>query len=315
LEVKNGRQVRRIWLKLLTRISQRAGVPFFRCGTITASYHLDALESYLVIVLSVAGGLLLVLLALVVWAVRDVRPLASTAALLTALLVLLLPVVGLVIYLLLRPRETLVQAYDRALEQEALLQQIEEKPVCPTCARPTQPAWFLCPTCHTHLRQPCPVCRSPLELHWDIALLRLPVRGESFGRGNEDRKEHGKRREREDLQRRELGHSYSRRFSVFLSSPLYWRVWQYRRRWSGSRRERPGRGRCRRSSDRAGIMPGAVAADGGIDDAFTNGPRRHNSATGSGNGLLHRPDGVRLTTAAPDHCLGRQVGWPLGWAR
>ena len=75
---------------------------------------------------------------------------------------------GLVIYLLLRPRETLVQAYDRALEQEALLQQIETKPICPTCARPTEPAWFLCPTCHTHLRQPCPVCRSPLELHWDI---------------------------------------------------------------------------------------------------------------------------------------------------
>ena len=131
----------------------------------------NALQSYLVIILSVAGGLLLALwLALVVWAVRDVRARSrsSAAAVLTALLVLLLPVVGLVIYLLLRPRETLVQTYDRALEQEALLQQIEEKPVCPTCARPTQATWFLCPTCHTHLRQPCPVCRSPLELHWDI---------------------------------------------------------------------------------------------------------------------------------------------------
>ena len=132
---------------------------------------LNSLQSYLTILLGVAGGLLLALwLALVVWAVRDVRARSrsSAAAVLTALLVLLLPVVGLVIYLLLRPRETLVQAYDRALEQEALLQQIEEKPVCPTCARPTQPTWFLCPTCHTHLRQPCPVCRAPLELHWDI---------------------------------------------------------------------------------------------------------------------------------------------------
>lgn len=132
---------------------------------------LNSLQSYLTILLSIAGGLLLALwLAVVVWAARDVRARSrSTAAVvLTVLVVLLLPVVGLVIYLLLRPRETLAQTYDRALEQEALLQQIEERPVCPTCARPTQTTWFLCPTCHTHLRQPCPICRSPLELHWDI---------------------------------------------------------------------------------------------------------------------------------------------------
>jgi len=129
------------------------------------------LANYLTVLLGAAGGLLvLVGLALVVWAYRDVRARSrsTVAAVLTILLVALLPVVGLVIYLLLRPRETLAAAYDRALEQEALLQQIEDKPVCPTCARPTQPNWFLCPACHTHLRQPCPVCRSPLELHWDI---------------------------------------------------------------------------------------------------------------------------------------------------
>lgn len=132
---------------------------------------LDSLQAYLTVILSVAGGLLALLwLAVVVWAYRDcrARTRSAGAAALTLLLVALLPVVGLVVYLLLRPRETLAEGYDRALEQEALLQQIEERPVCPTCSRPTQANWFLCPTCHTHLRQPCPVCNSPLELHWDI---------------------------------------------------------------------------------------------------------------------------------------------------
>lgn len=131
----------------------------------------EFLQSYLTIVLSVAGGILLILwLAVVVWAYRDIRARSRSgwAALLTVLVVALLPVIGLVIYLLLRPRQILLDAYDRALEQEALLQQIEDKPVCPTCSRPTQPNWYLCPSCHTHLRQPCPVCNSPLELHWDI---------------------------------------------------------------------------------------------------------------------------------------------------
>lgn len=130
-----------------------------------------ALQSYLTLIIGIAGGLLAVVwLALVVWAYRDIRSRSrsTAAAVLTILIVALLPVVGLIVYLLLRPRDTLASAYDRALEQEALLQQIEDKPVCPTCSRPTQANWFLCPACHTHLRQPCPVCHSPLELHWDI---------------------------------------------------------------------------------------------------------------------------------------------------
>ena len=134
-------------------------------------FILDSLQSYLNLIAGIAGGLLLLFwLAVVVWAYRDIRARSRSgwATFFTVLLVALLPVVGLVIYLLLRPRETLSAVYDRALEQEALLQQIEERPVCPTCARPTQTNWFLCPTCHTHLRQPCPVCNSPLELHWDI---------------------------------------------------------------------------------------------------------------------------------------------------
>ena len=170
---------------------------------------LNTLQSYLSILLGIAGGLLLALwLALVVWAYRDIRARSRSAAavVLTVLAVLLLPVVGLVIYLLLRPRETLVQAYDRALEQEALLQQIEERPVCPTCARPTQATWFLCPTCHTHLHQPCPNCRSPLELHWDICpycgyLFESEGVEEEHGVTQRSTEGHGEEEERAETQR------------------------------------------------------------------------------------------------------------------
>jgi hypothetical protein len=131
----------------------------------------DLLQSYLTTALGIAGGIVVILwVAVLIWVWRDCRARSRSgwAAALALLLTAILPVVGLVIYMLLRPRQTLAEAYDRALEQEALLQQIEERPVCPTCSRPTQANWFLCPTCHTHLRQPCPVCNFPLELHWDI---------------------------------------------------------------------------------------------------------------------------------------------------
>ncbi len=49
------------------------------------------------------------------------------------LLVALIPLFGLIVYLMLRPRETLAETYERSLEQEALLQAIEEPETCPGC--------------------------------------------------------------------------------------------------------------------------------------------------------------------------------------
>jgi len=107
-------------------------------------------------------------LALIIWTYRDHRArsrdgLASFAA---ALLVAVLFLPGLIIYLLLRPKETLTEAYERSLEEEALLQNIEEKPICPGCSRPTDRDWRVCPHCHTILRKACLKCGQLLELAW-----------------------------------------------------------------------------------------------------------------------------------------------------
>ncbi len=109
-------------------------------------------------------------LALVVWAYRDMRSRSrdTIGQLGVALLVALLTVPGLLIYLLLRPRETLSEAYERSLEEEALLQEIEEKPSCPGCGQRVQDTWQACPNCHTRLKKPCIHCRNLLELSWQL---------------------------------------------------------------------------------------------------------------------------------------------------
>ncbi|MBN1965890.1 MAG: zinc ribbon domain-containing protein [Anaerolineae bacterium] len=109
-------------------------------------------------------------LALIIWAFRDHRArsrdgLASLAA---ALTVAILNLPGLLIYLLLRPKETLAEAYERSLEEEALLQEIEEKPVCPGCRRPVNNDWQVCPHCHTTLKHACIKCGKMLDLAWDV---------------------------------------------------------------------------------------------------------------------------------------------------
>jgi RNA polymerase subunit RPABC4/transcription elongation factor Spt4 len=124
------------------------------------------------IVLVVYGGVVVVTfwLAMVVWAYRDMKARSrdSLAQLLVAVMVLILNVPGLFIYILMRPRETLSEAYERSLEEEALLQEIEEKPTCPGCGQRVQGNWQVCPYCHTRLKKTCGTCRNLLELSWTL---------------------------------------------------------------------------------------------------------------------------------------------------
>ncbi|MAS34182.1 MAG: hypothetical protein CL610_09250 [Anaerolineaceae bacterium] len=122
--------------------------------------------------LSIYGGLVILALwlAIIIWSYNDMKARSrdSLSRLFVALFVAVLNIPGLLIYLFLRPRETLAEAYERSLEEEALLQEIEEKPVCPTCAIRTREDWQVCPSCHTRLKKVCTNCHQLLELSWNI---------------------------------------------------------------------------------------------------------------------------------------------------
>jgi RNA polymerase subunit RPABC4/transcription elongation factor Spt4 len=132
---------------------------------------LDTIIAYSTICFSILGALLAaVWISLVVWTFRDMRARSRDpfAQLLAAVVVAILPGAGLLVYLILRPPETLAEAYERALEEEALLQEIEERPACPGCSRTVDPRWILCPHCHTRLRKVCPDCDSLMDLQWNL---------------------------------------------------------------------------------------------------------------------------------------------------
>jgi RNA polymerase subunit RPABC4/transcription elongation factor Spt4 len=132
---------------------------------------LETLTSFLTIFAAILGALLAALwLSLIIWAFRDMRARSRDpfAQILAALVVAALPFVGIIIYFILRPPETLAEAYERALEEEALLQEIEERPACPGCSRTIEANWILCPYCHTRLRKVCPDCQSLMELTWNL---------------------------------------------------------------------------------------------------------------------------------------------------
>jgi RNA polymerase subunit RPABC4/transcription elongation factor Spt4 len=131
-----------------------------------------AFLSNAVLVLTAFAGAFVVALwiSLVIWTYRDVRrrsrdPLVQ---ILSALLVAVLNLPGILIYLLLRPSRTLEDEYQRTLEEESLLQALEELPLCPGCERRVKEDWQVCPNCHTKLKKACHQCTRLMELPWNI---------------------------------------------------------------------------------------------------------------------------------------------------
>jgi RNA polymerase subunit RPABC4/transcription elongation factor Spt4 len=128
--------------------------------------------SNLLLVLTAFGGAFLAALwvSLVVWTYRDIRTRARDplVQILSALLVAVLNLPGVLVYLILRPPRTLEEEYQRTLEEEALLQALEDLPLCPGCERRVKDAWQICPNCHTKLKKTCHNCSKLMELAWNI---------------------------------------------------------------------------------------------------------------------------------------------------
>lgn len=124
----------------------------------------------LIVVVFAAVYLATIWLSLVLWAYRDMRQRSRdpVALALVVFLVLLLNAPGIIVYILLRPRETLTEVYERSLEEEALLQEIEERTVCPNCSQRVQSNWQACPHCHARLKKLCVSCDYILDLQWNI---------------------------------------------------------------------------------------------------------------------------------------------------
>jgi RNA polymerase subunit RPABC4/transcription elongation factor Spt4 len=134
------------------------------------------------IVVAVLAALIVAFwIGLVVWTFRDIRARTRDvfAWLLAILLVLIAGPIGWLLYLLLRPKTTLAEVYDRQLEEEALLRDITTRRACPKCQTVTEPEWLLCPVCRTELRRSCMSCGKPLELNWVVCPYCTTVTGQA----------------------------------------------------------------------------------------------------------------------------------------
>ena len=117
-------------------------------------------------VLSIYGAVIWV--ALIFWVFRDIRQRTRDPImqLISILLVLAFFLPGHWVYLILRPRQTLTELYERSLEEEAILQDLDDQKACPACRRRVRDDYLVCPFCLVDLKERCEACDKPLDFGW-----------------------------------------------------------------------------------------------------------------------------------------------------
>ena len=76
-------------------------------------------------------------------------------------IIALIPFVGLIAYLVLRPHS---YASDREEQEPAQ----PARKTCPQCGAPIEKDFVVCPVCDTQVRNVCPSCHRPLDAHWKV---------------------------------------------------------------------------------------------------------------------------------------------------
>ncbi len=128
----------------------------------------SAVQVFQIIATFLIAFLVVLWLTLCFWTFRDIqaRTRDLIAQVFATLLVFFFNIPGVLLYILVRPKETLVQSYERSLQEEYMLQDLEEREICPTCRVKTQPDFHFCFNCRTRLRRQCPSCDQLIKLKW-----------------------------------------------------------------------------------------------------------------------------------------------------
>jgi len=111
-------------------------------------------------------------IAMGIWTFNDIRSRTRDwlAIGLACLLALIFPLVGLILYMMIRPKDTLADVYDRALEEEAILRELEESATCHNCGVLVNGEWVFCPNCHAQQQYACVNCATLVRQEWDICV-------------------------------------------------------------------------------------------------------------------------------------------------
>lgn len=110
-------------------------------------------------------------LATVFWIYKDSRRRLEDPWLVgvAVMLGVIVPFLGVFVYMLFRPPEYLEDVRERELEIKAMEERLSRRDLhCPVCRSEVDSTFLVCPICTTKLKQACSSCKQPLEALWQV---------------------------------------------------------------------------------------------------------------------------------------------------
>jgi len=115
--------------------------------------------------------LVVIWLSLVYWTWADARRrIGDPLLVFCATVASLFPLVGTIVYMIVRPPEYLDDVRERELEMQAAEARLAELGyhLCPHCDYEVERDFLRCPNCMRKLKDPCPTCGRPLDPNWKV---------------------------------------------------------------------------------------------------------------------------------------------------
>lgn len=112
------------------------------------------------------GLMVLLYVLVVVWVARDAFQRGAIWWMWA--LIALIPGVGVIAYLLLRPSLLELDRAEQELEVALKQRELMKYGECATCGYPVEADYVLCPNCHTRLKNLCTNCHHALDPSWTI---------------------------------------------------------------------------------------------------------------------------------------------------
>lgn len=108
-------------------------------------------------------------IALIVWVTRDVinRSNSLVFQVIMISINIFIPIFGLIIYLIIRPTETLLQKYCQDLEYRAFIDSLD-RCVCDFCQASIDKEYIYCPECSEQVKRKCTKCHKPYMIEAGI---------------------------------------------------------------------------------------------------------------------------------------------------
>lgn len=146
-----------------------------------------SLAALIPLISSVFGLMLLVLWVIsIVWTAQDLKERVSTplTTLISLLFVIFIPIGGVIVYLLLRPTQTVEEKKFADFEKLSLLKEMKQRSKCSSCSSEVQDDFILCPKCLHRLKNICSKCDALLDQEWEVCPF-CATRQTARGKGKE----------------------------------------------------------------------------------------------------------------------------------